>query len=72
MTRLARAMEREKTRTDGTYQLAAAAAAAAAPQRLAGGPVHEREREVSLVVRHAAGVPKALDPALHAEARETP
>ena len=70
MTRLARAMEREKTRTDGTYQLAAAAAAA--PQRLAGGPVHERERVVSLVVRHAAGVPKALDPALHAEARETP
>jgi hypothetical protein len=47
-------MERENH--GRTYQLAAAAA----PQRLAGGPVHEREREVSLVVRDAAGVPEAL------------
>lgn len=44
-----------------TYQLVVATM----PQRLPSGPVHERKRPVSLAVRNMAGVPKALDPALH-------
>jgi hypothetical protein len=44
------------------YQLVAAAAVT---QGLPGGPVHERERPVTLVVRHVAGVAEAPHPTLH-------
>jgi hypothetical protein len=44
------------------YQLVAAAAVT---QGLPGGSVHERERPVTLVVRHVAGIAEAPHPTLH-------